>query len=225
MARAKQAPVSVETIEVPESLVGKRDTYVLRVRGDSMIDEQIRDGDLVIVEDRRTADNGETVVALLPGAPPLPEGIRAGAATAPDPLGLPTALEQARTALRLAADVGGLAPAVIRHEDLGALAVIAERISAEEAAEVGDVRRLEDLLAGHPWVVETLHAVLDQPSLRQSAAMLHGHHSTLQERLAWLSTQLGYSPVKGRGRQRAAVAVLLWRVAHGTDEQVVEDPH
>jgi len=51
----------------PEDLVGKRDTYVLRVRGDSMIDEQIRDGDFVIVEDRRTADNGEMVIALLNG--------------------------------------------------------------------------------------------------------------------------------------------------------------
>ena len=40
-----EAIVGNETIEVPESLVGKRDTYVLRVRGDSMIDEQIRDGD------------------------------------------------------------------------------------------------------------------------------------------------------------------------------------
>jgi repressor LexA len=63
-----EAIVGNETIEVPESLVGKRDTYVLRVRGNSMIDEQIRDGDLVIVEDRRTADNGETVVALLSGS-------------------------------------------------------------------------------------------------------------------------------------------------------------
>jgi repressor LexA len=62
-----EAVVGNETIEVPESLVGKRDTYVLRVRGDSMIDEQIRDGDLVIVEDRRSADDGETVVALLSG--------------------------------------------------------------------------------------------------------------------------------------------------------------
>src|SRR5215211_9266845 len=62
-----EAVPSNETIAVPEDLVGKRDTYVLRVRGDSMIDEQIRDGDLVIVEDRRTADNGETVVALLSG--------------------------------------------------------------------------------------------------------------------------------------------------------------
>ena len=33
-----------------------------------MIDEQIRDGDIVIVEDRKTANNGETVIALLKGA-------------------------------------------------------------------------------------------------------------------------------------------------------------
>ena len=52
---------------MPEDLVGKRDTYVLRVKGDSMIDEQIRDGDFVIVEDRKTADNGEMVIALIGG--------------------------------------------------------------------------------------------------------------------------------------------------------------
>ena len=63
-----EAVVGSETIAVPEDLVGKRDTYVLRVKGDSMIDEQIRDGDYVIVEDRRTADNGEMVIALLNGA-------------------------------------------------------------------------------------------------------------------------------------------------------------
>lgn len=63
-----EAVASAETILVPDSLVGKRDTYVLRVRGDSMIDEQIRDGDFVIVEDRKTADNGEMVIALLHGS-------------------------------------------------------------------------------------------------------------------------------------------------------------
>ena len=42
--------------------------YVLRVRGNSMIDEQIRDGDWVVVEDRKTANNGEMVVALLKDA-------------------------------------------------------------------------------------------------------------------------------------------------------------
>jgi repressor LexA len=63
-----EAIANAETIAVPEDLVGKRDTYVLRVRGDSMIDEQIRDGDYVIVEDRKTADNGEMVIALLGGS-------------------------------------------------------------------------------------------------------------------------------------------------------------
>lgn len=54
-----------ETIELPPSLIGRRDTYVLKVQGDSMIEEHIRDGDYVVVEKRETADNGETVVALL----------------------------------------------------------------------------------------------------------------------------------------------------------------
>jgi repressor LexA len=63
-----EAVNSPETISVPEALASaRRDTYVLRVRGDSMIDEQIRDGDWVIIEDRKQADNGETVVALVGG--------------------------------------------------------------------------------------------------------------------------------------------------------------
>ncbi|MBM3772602.1 MAG: transcriptional repressor LexA [Acidimicrobiia bacterium] len=62
-----EAIATAETISVPHDLVGRRETYVLRVRGDSMIDEQVRDGDYVIVEDRKTADNGEMVIALLRG--------------------------------------------------------------------------------------------------------------------------------------------------------------
>jgi len=62
-----EAIATSESISVPEDFVGKRDTYVLRVRGDSMIDEQIRDGDFVIVEDRKSAENGEMVIALLGG--------------------------------------------------------------------------------------------------------------------------------------------------------------
>ena len=58
-----------ESLSVPESFVRRGGNhYVLRVRGNSMIDEQIRDGDFVIVEDRKTAENGETVVALLSGS-------------------------------------------------------------------------------------------------------------------------------------------------------------
>lgn len=62
-----EAVASNETIAVPEHLCGRRESYVLRVKGDSMIDEQIRDGDFVVVEDRRTADNGEMVIALVGG--------------------------------------------------------------------------------------------------------------------------------------------------------------
>lgn len=63
-----EAVVSPETVAVPDAFLGARATYALRVRGRSMIDEQIRDGDLVIVEDRKTAENGEMVIALLDGS-------------------------------------------------------------------------------------------------------------------------------------------------------------
>jgi len=63
-----EAVSAPEAISVAGDLVGKRDTYVPRARGASMIDEQIRDGDFVIVEDRRSADNGEMVIALLRGS-------------------------------------------------------------------------------------------------------------------------------------------------------------
>jgi len=60
-----EAVASSETIFVPEDMVGRKETYVLQVKGDSMIDEQIRDGDYVIVENRKAARDGEMVIALL----------------------------------------------------------------------------------------------------------------------------------------------------------------
>ncbi|MEZ4332686.1 MAG: transcriptional repressor LexA [Myxococcota bacterium] len=59
---------AAETVSVPAALTARgRDHYVLRVRGDSMIEDQICDGDLVVIESRREARNGETVVALVEG--------------------------------------------------------------------------------------------------------------------------------------------------------------
>jgi len=49
-------------------MVGREETLVLRVSGDSMIDDHMLDGDYVIVERREAAENGETVVALIDGA-------------------------------------------------------------------------------------------------------------------------------------------------------------
>ncbi len=56
-----------EMVAVPEDMIGRRDVFVLKVKGESMIDEQVRDGDYVIVENRIEARNGEMVVALLDG--------------------------------------------------------------------------------------------------------------------------------------------------------------
>lgn len=59
---------ATERVAVPPELMGRPgESYVLRVRGESMIDEQIRDGDLVVIESRKQARNGETVVALVGG--------------------------------------------------------------------------------------------------------------------------------------------------------------
>ena len=57
-----------ETLSVPEDMLrrGGRN-FVLRVAGDSMIDEQIRDGDYIVVNSRERAENGEMVVALVDG--------------------------------------------------------------------------------------------------------------------------------------------------------------
>ena len=54
-----------ESVDLEELFSGERKTFCLKVAGDSMIDEQIRDGDYVICEERSDARNGETVVALL----------------------------------------------------------------------------------------------------------------------------------------------------------------
>ena len=56
-----------ESLEVPESLWHGRKVFALRVRGQSMIDAGIRDGDYLIVEPCETADNGRTVVAEIDG--------------------------------------------------------------------------------------------------------------------------------------------------------------
>ena len=54
------------TVKVSPSMVsGKKRSYVLQVKGDSMIEEGILDGDYVIIEEQNTALDGEIVVALL----------------------------------------------------------------------------------------------------------------------------------------------------------------
>jgi len=66
--RPIEAISSPESLQIPEEFLPRRGNYfVLRVQGESMIDEHIRDGDYVVVESREAADQGDTVVALIDG--------------------------------------------------------------------------------------------------------------------------------------------------------------
>jgi repressor LexA len=53
-----------EKIKVPADMV-RKDTYALKVSGHSMIDDNIQDGDIVIIEKKLSAENGQSVVALI----------------------------------------------------------------------------------------------------------------------------------------------------------------
>jgi repressor LexA len=54
-----------DEIHVPAEMVGRQPCYALRVRGESMIEDHIMDGDIVLVEDRKEPRDGETIVALV----------------------------------------------------------------------------------------------------------------------------------------------------------------
>ena len=56
-----------EEIDLETLFHAKAGVYVLRVRGESMIDENIQDGDIIIVQSQKTAENGQVVVALIDG--------------------------------------------------------------------------------------------------------------------------------------------------------------
>lgn len=53
-----------DLVRVPANMV-RKNTYALRVQGSSMIDDNILDGDIIVVEKRITAENGQSVVALI----------------------------------------------------------------------------------------------------------------------------------------------------------------
>jgi repressor LexA len=65
--RPIEAIPQADYLQVPAELTGSKPCYVLKVSGDSMIEEGILDGDYVVIEQRDSARNGEIVVALLNG--------------------------------------------------------------------------------------------------------------------------------------------------------------
>lgn len=59
-------PEEEETVRIPKGMM-RKNCYALRVRGHSMIDDNIQDGDIIVIEKRETAENGQTVVAMING--------------------------------------------------------------------------------------------------------------------------------------------------------------
>ncbi|HTV48836.1 MAG TPA: transcriptional repressor LexA [Phycisphaerae bacterium] len=64
--RPIEAVETPDTVDLEEMFSSRHSTFILRVRGDSMIEDHIADGDLVVVESRPSARDGDIVVALLP---------------------------------------------------------------------------------------------------------------------------------------------------------------
>lgn len=63
-----EAVLDYETVCIPRDMLRPGRMFALRVRGDSMIEEQIREDDYVIVQSQPTAENGQTVIALIDGS-------------------------------------------------------------------------------------------------------------------------------------------------------------
>jgi hypothetical protein len=138
---------------------------------------------------------------------------RAGMGPIGGVLDLPASWVAARTALRFTAtgtehDPG---PRVVRADDLGGLAVLADVIGPDTEP-IPDVRAVERARTDAPWVLATLVAVANSPSLRTAATALLVHHSTLQERLGHLEHVLGWSIRDPQGRLRLQLAIAMWRL-------------
>ena len=62
-----EAILTHETVSAPKNMIGRGRMFALRMRGDSMIEENIQDNDIIIVSSQQTAENGQMVVALIDG--------------------------------------------------------------------------------------------------------------------------------------------------------------
>jgi repressor LexA len=63
-----EAIANPDSISIPADWLGRGETFALRVRGDSMIDAHIEDGDVVVVDRKDVARDGDTVIALVDDA-------------------------------------------------------------------------------------------------------------------------------------------------------------
>lgn len=167
---------------------------------------------LVIDEHRINLFSGSVVPET------IPHDIAAGIHTCPG-VEVPQGWQHARTALRIAVELGTGRPTQVRYDQLGCIATVVESIDADAAARTPDVRRVIELQEQRPWVVSTLEAVLSHSSIREVARLQNLHHSTMRQRIDWLERQLGYPPLSSGGYARASTTLTLWRIAMAAERR------
>lgn len=102
-----------ERVEVPKSMIGRGDTFALRVKGESMRDEGILPGDVVVVQKLGTVRNGQTVIALVNGEATIKTYRRKGGVVELQPANetmLPIVIKETDTF-----QIEGIVVGVIRH--------------------------------------------------------------------------------------------------------------
>ncbi len=157
------------------------------------------------VKAARLADVG-VILATTVDRARFPAGVRAGVAAAESP---DRSWRQARTALRFTTP----REPVIRHDDLGAIALLSE-ISEDSVRANPDVAAIARM-AGDPGDLETLDAYCATGSLRRAADLLHLHHSSVARRLEQLGKTLGVDLTEPAGLTRARLALTAWRLLDG----------
>ncbi|WP_137991702.1 helix-turn-helix domain-containing protein [Streptomyces vilmorinianum] len=148
------------------------------------------------------ADVGVILAAAVDRAR-FPEGVRAGIGSADSP---ERSWREARTALRFT----GPREPVVRHADLGALALLAEvpRDTARANPDVATIARI----AGNADDLETLDAYCATGSLRRAADLLHLHHSSVARRIEQIGATLGIDLTQPTGLTRTGLALTAWRL-------------
>jgi hypothetical protein len=174
---------------------------------------------------RSRARVGEADVLLAAQQPPdamsIPLGGQIGSAAPHLAVHLPQAWKEARTALRFTLPSRHLhppylshEPALVRFENLGGFAAIAEALTAEQISQVPDVAALDRLAgqAGGEEMIRTLEVVAATESQRRAATILHLHHNSVAHRVARAEQVIGYSVAKPYARPRLMLALVMRRL-------------
>lgn len=149
---------------------------------------------------------GDVRAVLVTGDPTTdPAGGRLGVGPALPAIDAAKSWQAARTALKYTSD----GEPVVWWEKLGSLALLAERLDHDDIAALPDVKALDH---ADPDLITTLEAVCATGSVRQAAAALHRHHSTMTARLARAESMLGFELDSASGRFRLHLALMLRRL-------------